>query len=65
MTFYPATIVAVDAQAATVRFDRNGHTIVLPHSASNRVPEELLEVGFRGFVSFPKAPPVFTAQQQN
>lgn len=65
MTFYPATIVAVDANAATVRFDQNGHTIVLPHNAHNQVPQELREVGRRGFVSFPKAPPVFTEQQKN
>ena len=62
MTSYPATIVAVTPEAATVRLDASGQEIKLGHEAHNRVPAELRTVGVTGYVSFPKAPPVFTPE---
>lgn len=61
MSFYPATIVAVTDTTATARIDATGHQIVLPHSGHNAVPAPLRHIGAQGFISFPKAPPVFTA----
>lgn len=65
MTSYPATIVAVTPECATVRIDASGQEIRLSHEAHNRVPEEVRAVGVAGFVSFPKAPPVFTPKRSS
>ena len=62
MEFYPATVVAVDSQTATIRMEQTGKQIVLSHTAANAVPAELRQLGAKGFISFPKAPPVFTAE---
>lgn len=64
MTYYPATVVAVTPESATVRLETSGHEIRLAHGAANRVPEDLRAVGKTGFVSFPKAPPVFTPEER-
>lgn len=60
MMYYPATVVEVDAQHAVVRFDETGHQIRFPHAAHNALPEHLRKIGARGFVSFPRAPALFT-----
>ena len=63
MTFYPAVVVAVDATSATVEIQATGKRIVLAHTAHNAVPADSRHIGARGYISFPKAPPVFTAEQ--
>ena len=60
MSFYPAVVVAVDSNATTVQIEASGKKIVLAHNAHNAVPIESREVGTKGYISFPKAPPVFT-----
>lgn len=60
MEFYPAEIVAVDAETATAKFLTNGKQIVFRHRDYNAVPADMRIVGAKGYVSFPKAPPVFT-----
>lgn len=62
MSFYPAEIVAVDQTAATARIEATGKMIVFPHTAANAVPVTARKVGAKGYISFPKAPPVFTEQ---
>lgn len=62
MSFYPAVIVSVTAEAAVVRLEATGKQIVFPNTAFNAVPEEIRQEGTRGYVSFPKAPAVFTAE---
>ncbi len=62
MSFYPAVIVSVDSEAATARIEATGKQIVFPHNAHNSVPPEVRKVGAKGFISFPKAPPVFTTE---
>ena len=64
MSFYPAVVVAVDAETATVQIEATGKRIVLGHNAHNAVPMEARHVGAKGYISFPKAPPVFTAETQ-
>jgi hypothetical protein len=64
MSFYPAVVVVVDSNAATIRIEATGKQIVLAHNAHNALPTEARQVGVRGFISFPKAPPVFTVQTQ-
>jgi hypothetical protein len=64
MSFYPAVVVAVDSESATVQLEATGKRIVLAHKAHNAVPMESRQVGTKGYVSFPKAPPVFTPQSQ-
>jgi hypothetical protein len=64
MSFYPAVVVAVDAVSATVRIEATGKQIVLNHAAHNAVPMEARQVGVKGYISFPKAPAVFTAEAQ-
>jgi hypothetical protein len=64
MSFYPAVVVAVDSETATVEIEATGKKIVLAHKAHNAVPMEARQVGARGYISFPKAPPVFTPQSQ-
>jgi hypothetical protein len=61
MSYYPAVIVSVDAETATALIEATGKRIVLANTASNAVPSEFRRVGAKGFISFPKAPPVFTA----
>jgi hypothetical protein len=61
MSFYPATIVAVSAESATARIDATGKLIVFSHQSAYAVPAELRQVGTKGYISFPKAPPVFSA----
>jgi len=61
MSFYPAVIVSVDSEVAVVRIEATGKQIVLPHTAHNAIPAESRQVGAKGYISFPKAPPVFTA----
>jgi hypothetical protein len=65
MEFYPAEIVAVDAETATARFESNGKKIVFRHRDHNAVPADLCRVGARGYISFPKAPPVFTREARD
>lgn len=60
MSFYPAAIVAVNAESAVARIEATGKQIVFPHTAHNAVPTPARQVGAKGFISFPKAPPVFT-----
>lgn len=60
MSFYPAAIVAVNAESAVARIEATGKQIVFPHTAHNAVPAPARQVGAKGFISFPKAPPVFT-----
>jgi hypothetical protein len=62
MSYYPAVIVSVDAETATALIEATGKRIVLANTASNAVPSEFRRVGAKGFISFPKAPPVFTAE---
>jgi hypothetical protein len=62
MEYYPAEIVAVDAETATVRMERTGKLIIFRHREYNAVPPELRVVGAKGYISFPKAPPVFTRE---
>ena len=62
MSFYPAVVVAVDSISATVQIEATGKRIVLAHNAHNAVPAEARQVGVRGYISFPKAPPVFTVE---
>ena len=64
MSFYPAVVVAVDDESATVQLEATGKRIVLAHKAHNAVPMEARQVGVKGYISFPKAPPVFTVQSQ-
>ena len=59
MSFYPAVVVAVDSSSATVQIEATGKKIVLAHSAHNALTEEMRHVGAKGYISFPKAPPVF------
>jgi hypothetical protein len=56
---YPATVVAVDATAATVRLDDTGQLIKLAHEEHNAVPVPFREIGTKGAISFPKAPAWF------
>ena len=65
MSFYPAVVVAVDSNSATVQIEATGKRIVLAHNAHNAVPAEAREVGVRGYISFPKAPPVFTVETRS
>ena len=62
MSYYPAVIVSVDSDTATAVIEATGKQIVLSNVAANAVPSEFRRVGAKGFISFPKAPPVFTAQ---
>ncbi len=62
MSFYPAEIVLVDDKASTARIEATGKQIILPHDAHNAVPPEVRKVGAKGYISFPKAPPVFTVE---
>lgn len=64
MSFYPAVVVAVDANSATVEIQATRKRIVLAHNAYNSVPAEARQVGVRGYISFPKAPPIFTPESQ-
>ena len=61
MRFYPAVVLAVDARCAVVAFEETGHQIAFLHSEYNAVPTGMRQPGVKGFVSFPKAPPFFTA----
>ena len=63
MSFYPAVIVSVSPEAATALIESTGKQIVFPNNAHNAVPPEGRKVGVKGFISFPKAPPVFTLEQ--
>ena len=60
MSYYPATVVVADESKIVVRFEESGHQIVFPHTAHNAAPVHLRQCGAKGFVSFPKAPPVFS-----
>lgn len=62
MSFYPAEIVAVDDKAAIARIEATGKQIVFPHDAHNAVAPAVRKVGAKGYISFPKAPPVFTTE---
>ena len=64
MSFYPAVVVAVDSNSATIEIQATGKKIVLAHDAHNALATEARQVGIRGYISFPKAPPVFTVQTQ-
>jgi hypothetical protein len=64
MSFYPAVVVAVDSNSATVQIEATGKRIILAHNAHNAVPMESRNVGTKGYISFPKAPPVFTPESQ-
>jgi hypothetical protein len=64
MSFYPAVVVAVDSNSATVQIEATGKRIVLGHSAHNAIPMAARQVGAKGYISFPKAPPVFTPDAQ-
>jgi hypothetical protein len=58
--FYPARVILADDRKVVVRFEQTGQEIAFPHTAPNAVPTHLRESGAKGFVSFPKAPPVFS-----
>jgi hypothetical protein len=63
MEFYAAEIVAVDADTATARFESSGKEIKFRHRDFNAIPADMRIVGARGYISFPKAPPVFTRER--
>lgn len=63
MSFYPAVIVTVNADSVTARIEATGKLIVFPNLAHNAVPPPARYVGARGFISFPKVPPVFTLEE--
>jgi hypothetical protein len=63
MTYYPAVIVSVDPEAATARIEATGKQIRFLHTAHNAIAPEARRVGAKGFISFPKAPPVFTPER--
>ncbi len=60
MSFYPAEIVSVNDDRVLVRIEATGKEIAFHHNAHNSIPPETRLPGTRGFISFPKAPPVFT-----
>jgi hypothetical protein len=62
MEYYSAEIVSVDAETATARMDSTGKLIVFRNRDHNAVPADLRRAGVRGFISFPKAPPIFTRE---
>lgn len=62
MSFYPAVVVAVDSNSTTVQIEATGKRITLAHTAHNALPEQARVVGAKGYISFPKAPPVFTPE---
>ena len=62
--YYPAEIVAVDQEKAVACIQATGHRITFYHAGAYPVPHDLRVCGAKGYVSFPKAPPVFTAQQE-
>jgi hypothetical protein len=64
MSFYPAVVVAVEADSATVEIQATRKRIVLANNAYNAVPAAARQVGARGYISFPKAPPVFTPESE-
>jgi hypothetical protein len=59
MSFYPATVISLDEQHAVVRIDATGHEISFGHDEPNALAPTLREVGTKGVISFPKAPPHF------
>jgi hypothetical protein len=61
MSYYPATVVLSDERKTVVRLQSNGHQITFVHASAHAAPAELREPGALGFVSFPKAPAIFTA----
>ena len=63
MSSYPAVIVSVDERAAKARIEATGHVIEFPHTSPFAVPDEARAVGAKGFISFPKAPAVFTLEK--
>jgi hypothetical protein len=65
MEYYAAEIVAVDANTATARMETTGKEIVFRHKDYNAVPADMRLVGAKGFISFPKAPPVFTRDEDH
>jgi hypothetical protein len=65
MEYYSAEVIAVDGDTTTVRLESTGKQILFRHRDHNAVPADLRIVGAKGFVSFPKAPPVFTRDAQH
>lgn len=59
MSFYPATVIALDARQTTVRIDATGHVIKFDHDEPNAAPPHLREIGTKGAISFPKVPARF------
>lgn len=59
MSFYPATVIALDAQRTTVCIDATGHVIQFGHDEHNAINAALRVVGTKGVVFFPKAPAQF------
>jgi hypothetical protein len=45
-----------------VRCESSGQQIIFSHDEHNAVPVHLRQTGAKGFVSFPKAPTVFSEQ---
>lgn len=62
MIYYPAAIVAVDPERVVARLETTGQEIVFKHVEFVLVPPEERKVGIKGFISFPKAPPMFTRE---
>ena len=52
----------MNPDSTVVLMEQTGKQIVFSNTSANAVPPELRRVGVRGFISFPKAPPVFTAE---
>jgi hypothetical protein len=59
MKSYPATIVSVDTQSATVQLEQTGQKIVFDNAGFNAIPAALRQVGTRGYIHFPTPPPSF------
>ena len=61
MNLYPATVVSLNHHHAVVRIDATGHEIRFDHDEPNALSPDLREIGRKGVISFPKAPPRFEA----
>ena len=59
MKSYPATIISVDSQSATVQLAQTGQKIVFDNSGFNAIPTALRQVGTNGYVQFPTPAPAF------
>ena len=61
MSFYPATVIALNDRHTVVRIDATGHEIKFGHDEHNAPAPDLRQIGAKGVISFPKAPAHFGA----